>query len=97
VDIPVDWQPSPEDVRFAESRGISTARIADIALKYKNYRETHPTSRRSFRAWIIDERPLRSIEGGKADPLEEKRRRYAASVAAIIGNIPNQGFDQCTG
>ena len=93
----MDWQPAPEDVRFAESRGFSTTKSADIALKFKHYRETHPTSRRSLQSWIIDERPLRSIQGGKADPLEEARRKFALITGHPNHPKSNQGLDQCTG
>jgi hypothetical protein len=79
VDIPVDWQLSAEDERFAADRGWSPAEIADVAFKYKNFRARG--GKRGWQEWVLDERrPLRIVQGGKADPREEMRRKFEAIV-----------------
>jgi hypothetical protein len=73
VDIPVDWQLSPEDERFAADRGFTSAGIADVAIKYKNHRKKG--GKRDWQSWVLDERPKPGQRqppvyevGGKDDP-----------------------------
>jgi hypothetical protein len=96
--IPVDWQPSAEDERFAADRGFTPAEIADMTLKFSNHYSGTGVRRvcwsKAWRNWVLNERrppgQLRVIQGDK-DAIT--RRKYAA----IIGNIPDQRLNQCTG
>jgi hypothetical protein len=82
VDIPADWQPSPEDKRFAAERGFSPAEVEVIALKFGiHFRATgerKPDWSAAWKGWVLNERkpPTRSaaISGGKSDPLREARQ-----------------------
>jgi hypothetical protein len=82
VDIPADWSSSPEDERFAASRGFSAAEIADVAFKFKNWfsatGERRPDWSKAWQNWVTNERrpPGRyhAIPGGKDDPLSKARQ-----------------------
>jgi hypothetical protein len=100
VDI-VDWQPSAEDQRFAADRGFTLAEIADVAIKFKNYRMTG--GKRSWQSWVIDERlPFRVVPGGKAggkadDPLRKARQFTEADwrrKCDLVANDPSVAWPE---
>jgi hypothetical protein len=101
VDIPADWRPSPEDERFAASRGFSAAEIADVAFKFKNWfsatGERRPDWSKAWQNWVTDERrpPGRyhAIPGGKDDPLSKARQFSAADwrqKCAFVASDPSR-------
>ena len=79
--LPEDWQPTPGDIRYAESKGFCKAQIAEIAESFRAYWLNGPGCRKKWKewhggngawgTWIRRETPWPAWKREQAEPQKE--------------------------
>ena len=83
--LPDDWSPTPEDVSFAEGRGLNAEALEREAVRFRNYwtsksgRDATKTNwHRTWQNWILNDYGRR--RDPPSDPILEAKRKLGIAV-----------------
>ena len=83
--LPQDWTPSPEEVKYAKDRGFSHADVTemseDFRLFYHSHRRAMPDWHLTFLRWVREEQKRRQSRFSSRQPVTPPRPVYGNTEA----------------